>query len=111
MPHVSASPFHAPIIAVKRTISIRDAMSRPWKIVLPVLGCLMLAIVGALILASLLISRRARAWAEDWLAHKYNGNVELSAFRVTIPFPLVQCEGENLSIHFQGRRDLPPLIA
>jgi hypothetical protein len=67
--------------------------------------------LAALTAASVMISRRARVYAEDWMTHEFNGNVELSSFRVAIPFPLVQCEGENLVLHFQGRQDLPPLIA
>jgi len=47
---------------------------------------------------------------EDSLANEFNSKVELSSFRVAIPFPLVQGEGENLALHFQGRQDLPPLI-
>ena len=86
-------------------------MSSRWKIGLWIVGGTMLAIVAALIVVSVVISRRARVWAEDWMTHEYNGNVELSAFRVAIPFPLVQCEGENLVLHFLGRKDLPPLIA
>jgi hypothetical protein len=74
-------------------------------------GGAMLAIAAALIVVSVVISRRARVWAEDWMTREYNSNVELSAFRVAISFPLVQCEGENLALHFQGRQDLPPLIA
>ena len=86
-------------------------MSSRWKTVLWIVGGAMVAIVAALIVESVVISRRARVWAEDWMTHEYNSNVELSAFRVAIPFPLVQCEGDNLVLHFQGRQDLPPLIA
>ena len=86
-------------------------MSSRWKTFLWIAGCLMFAIVAVLIAASVMVSRRARVYAEDWMTHEFNGNVELSSFRVTIPFPLLQCEGENLVLHFQGRQDLPPLIA
>ena len=86
-------------------------MSSRWKTVLRIAGSTIFAIVAALIVVSVVISRRARVWAEDWMTHEYNSSVELSAFRVTIPFPQVQCEGENLTLHFQGRQDLPPLIA
>jgi hypothetical protein len=86
-------------------------MSARWKIVLWVVGCLTLTMLAVLIVASVVISRRARVWAEDWLTHEYRGNVELSDFRVSILFPLVQCIGENLTLHYHGRQDLPPLIA
>lgn len=86
-------------------------MSSRRKTVLWIVGGAMVAIVAALILESVIISRRARVWAEDWMTREYNSKVELSAFRVAIPFPLIQCEGDNLVLHFQGRQDLPPLIA
>jgi AsmA-like C-terminal region len=86
-------------------------MSSGWKTVIWIVGGMVLAIAAALIVASVMISRRARVSAEDWMAHEYNGKVELATFRVTMPFPLVQCEGQNLVLHFQGRQDLPPLIA
>jgi hypothetical protein len=86
-------------------------MTLRWRTVLWIAGGAALAIVCVLIVASILVSRRARVWAQDWLTYQYHGSVELSAFHVTIPFPLVQCEGENLLVHFQGRQDLPPLIS
>ena len=85
-------------------------MSLRWKTVLKIVGGMMLAIVIALITVSVLISLRARVWVEDWLTRRYNANVELSAFRVSIPYPLVQFVGENLTLHYLGRQDLPPLI-
>ena len=86
-------------------------MSSRWKIGLWIVGGAMLSGIFTLIVISVVISRRARFWAQDWLAHEYNSQVELGAFSITIPFPWVQCEGENLELHFQGRQDLPPLIA
>lgn len=86
-------------------------MSSRWNTVLWIVGGAMVAILAALILESVIISRRGRVWAEDWMTREYNSDVELSAFRVAIPFPFIQCEGDNLVLHFQGRRDLPPLIA
>lgn len=69
------------------------------------------AFAVVLIVASVLILRRAESWAEDWMAREYNSEVRLSAFHVSIDFPVVECEGENLELQFKGRRDLPPLIA
>jgi AsmA-like protein len=111
MQHVILSSFHSTEFVEKRTIITRNAMSRLWETPLQIAACVMFAIVIALILASFVVSRRARVWAEEWMTHEYNGNVELSTFHVTIPWPLVQCEGENLALHFQDRQDLPPLIA
>ena len=64
----------------------------------------------ALIGVSVEISRSARGWVEDSLTREFKSKVELSGFRVAVPFPLVEGEGENLALHFQGRQDLPPLI-
>ena len=86
-------------------------MSSRWKIGLWIAGGTVLAMVAALIAVSVKISRSARGWMEDSLAHEFESKVELSSFRVAISFPLVQGEGENLALHFQGRQDLPPLIA
>lgn len=85
-------------------------MSTRWKIGLWTAGGTVLAIVAALIAVSVEISRGARSWVEDSLTHEFNSKVELSGFRVAIPFPLVQAEGENVALHFRGREDLPPLI-
>lgn len=86
-------------------------MSPRWKIVLWALGGAALILVAAIVLAVSMISRHARAWTEDWLTRQYNSKVELAAFRISVPFPWVQSEGDSLIIHFQGREDLPPLIA
>jgi len=66
---------------------------------------------AVLVVASVVILRRAEPWAEDWLAREYNSSVKLSSFHVSIGFPFVECEGENLELEFQGRQDLPPLLA
>jgi hypothetical protein len=92
-------------------MKLRWTMSPRWRIALWALTGAALIFVAALILAAVMVSRHARGWAEDWLTRQYNSKVELAAFRISIPFPLVQCEGDNLILHFQGREDLPPLIA
>jgi len=86
-------------------------VSSTWKIGLWIAGGTVLGIVAALIAVSVEISRGARGWVEDSLTHEFNSKVELSSFRVVISFPLVQGEGENLALYFQGRQDLPPLIS
>ena len=85
-------------------------MSPRWKIGLWIAGGTILSIAGMLIVVSVEISRSARGWVEDSLTHEFNSKVELSSFRVAVPFPLLRVEGENLTLHFQGRQDLPPLI-
>ncbi len=86
-------------------------MSKRWKIVLWIAGGTLLTFVTVGIVLTVVISRNARNWMQDWLSHEYNSQVELSSFSVAIPFPLVQAEAGDVTLHFQGRRDLPPLIA
>jgi hypothetical protein len=86
-------------------------MSTRWKYILWLMGGVLLTVVSSLILVSVVIAKRARGWVENWMAQQYDSQVQLASFRVAIPFPLVECEGENLTLHFHGRQDLPPLIA
>jgi hypothetical protein len=85
-------------------------LSSRWRIGFWIAASTVLTIVSSLIAVSLEISRGARGWVEDSLTHVFKSKVELSSFRVAIPFPLMQAEGENLALHFQGRQDIPPLI-
>ena len=86
-------------------------MSSRWKTGLWIVGGITLVIVAALIVVSVEISRKSRGWMQDWASREYDSDVELSGFTITIPFPLVQAEADHVTLHFQGRRDLPPLIA
>ncbi|HET6142901.1 MAG TPA: AsmA-like C-terminal region-containing protein [Candidatus Acidoferrales bacterium] len=85
-------------------------MPSRWKIALWIAGGTFLAVTSLLVFASVVISRNARSWVADSLTHEFNSKVELSNFSVNVPFPLMQAEGENLTLHFQTRKDLPPLI-
>jgi len=86
-------------------------VAKPWKFALWIAGGMLLTFVTAAIVLSVLVSRKARDWIQDWLSHEYNSQVELSSFSVAIPFPLVQAEAGDVTLHFQGRHELPPLIA
>ncbi len=86
-------------------------MSSRWKIGLWVAGGTIVGIVAALIVVSVEISRRSQSWMQEWLSHEYNSKVDLSGFHVAIPFPLVESGADDVVLHFQGRQDLPPLIA
>jgi hypothetical protein len=70
-----------------------------------------LVFVAAMIALSVTISRKSRDWMQEWLSREYDSQVQLSSFSVSIPFPLVQTEAENVTLQFRGRQDLPPLIA
>jgi hypothetical protein len=86
-------------------------VSSRWKIGLWIAGGTILGIVAALTAVSVEISRRSQSWMQDWFSHEYNSKVDLSGFHVAIPFPLVESEADDVTLHFQGRQDLPPLIA
>jgi hypothetical protein len=86
-------------------------VSSRWKLGLWITGGTLLTFVAALIALSVLISRRSRDWMQEWLSREYNSQVEVSSFSVAIPFPQVQTEAGDVTLYFQGRRDLPPLIA
>ena len=76
-----------------------------------IVGAAGIAIAAAMLLISIEISRHERDWVKDWLTQEFNSEVELQNFHVSFFFPLVQADGENLVLHFHGRRDLLPLIA
>jgi hypothetical protein len=86
-------------------------MSSRWKTGLRIVGGMSVAIIAALIVLSVVISRRSRDWLQEWLSYEYGSQVEISNFSVAIPFPLVQTQVDDVTLHFQGRQDLPPLIA
>lgn len=86
-------------------------MSRRWKIVIGIAAILILAFVALMTVTAVYISRHARDWVVDFLTQEFKSDVELSSFKVSIPFPLAQIEGEALALHFEGRKDLPAMIA
>jgi len=53
---------------------------------------------------------RLKKRAVELLEEKLNGDVQLDGFDVSI-FPKLQVHGTNLIVHYQGRADIPPLIA
>jgi AsmA-like protein len=103
--------FHAPHQAGTTKIGKRSVMPSRWKTGLWIVGSVALAMFSALIAASVVISQKSHDWMQDWLSHEYDSDVGLSSFNVSIPFPLVQTEANNVTLHFRGRHDLPPLIA
>lgn len=86
-------------------------MSPRRKLALKIAGSAAATIVAALFLASIEISRHLKDLVSAWLSQEYNGTVELADFHASLAFPFVQCETENLRVHFRGREDLPPMIS
>jgi hypothetical protein len=90
-------------------MSVRGTRSRKWFLIPAIL-------LGVTLLAAGLLSWRARKM--DDLVHRlmvralseqFQGRVELGTVHVT-GFPRLVVTGEDLSIHFDDRTDLPPLI-
>jgi hypothetical protein len=79
--------FHVSHHAGKSTITNRNDMPSQRKTVLWIAGGMPLAIVAALIVASVAISRNPRNWMQEGLSREYEGDVELSRFSGAIPFP------------------------
>ena len=81
-----------------------------WKLVLWIGGTLFAALGAAVTIASVEVSRHARDWVDDWLTERYQSDVDLSTFRISV-YPHISAVGENLALHFEDRKNLPPLIA
>src|SRR4029077_8658419 len=73
-------------------------------------GAAFAVVIIALFIAAQQVRLHARDWVDDWLTNRYQSDVELSSFRISV-YPNIQAVGENLVLHFHGRMDLPPLIA
>jgi uncharacterized protein involved in outer membrane biogenesis len=55
------------------------------------------------------IDDRTRAWVVDQLTQRFHSQVELESLHVNV-FPNMGVTGENLSIRFHNRTDLPPMF-
>jgi AsmA-like C-terminal region len=55
------------------------------------------------------ISPHAREWVIDWLSAKFQSDVELADFHITMG-ERVKVDGGGLVLYFHGRHDVPPLI-
>lgn len=84
--------------------------SARWTIVLTVIISSIAIVVSSLIFAYSQVKPRARGWAEHWLEAKYQSDVDLAQFDITV-WPRVHVEGAGLVLHYHGRTDLPPLLA
>ena len=79
--------FHVSHHAGKSTITNRNDMPSERKTVLWIAGGMPLAIMAALIVASVPISRNSWNWMQEGLSREYESDVELSRFSGAIPFP------------------------
>ena len=69
------------------------------------------AIAASLAIISIEISRHLPDLVKDFFSRQYNGNVQIGEFHVTTHFPRLECEADDVIVRFQGRQDLPPVIA
>jgi hypothetical protein len=81
---------------------------------LTILGSVAAAVIVAGVIvvnrASQEISPHARQWAIDWLSAKFQSDVELAEFNISVG-RVVKVDGGGLALYFHGRHDVPPLIS
>lgn len=81
------------------------------RVVLPALILAVLVLAGvALALAVHYAQPYIHAKALELLQQKFNGNVEVQDFHVSLS-PALRVTGTGLVVHYKGRTDIPPLLA
>ncbi len=92
----------------------RRKRRRHLGLALGILGCVAAAIlIGGVIVVrrgSREISPHARDWVVEWLSAKFQSDVELASFNISVG-RLVKVDGGGLVLYFHGRHDVPPLIS
>jgi AsmA-like C-terminal region len=81
------------------------------RLALKIAGVAAAAILVVLVVAAVAISRHLKDLVPAWLAQHYNGTVEVGDFHASMAFPFVLCDAGNVTLHFKGRENLPPMIA
>lgn len=84
--------------------------SARWTIVLTVIISSIAIVVSSVIFAFQQVRPHARGWVEHWLEAKYQSDVDLAQFDISV-WPRVHVEGAGLVLRYHGRTDLPPLLA
>jgi len=88
-------------------------MKRPstlWIILLSILGVIILAMSAMIYIGVRDVSPYARDWVVQWMQDRYQSQVDLQSFKIRV-YPRIHIEGAGLALHFQGRTDIPPIIA
>ena len=81
------------------------------RTILPILILAVLAIAGLAIGIGVHYAQPyIHARAIEMLQQKFNGNVELQDFHVSLT-PALKVTGSGLEVRYKGRKDIPPLIA
>jgi hypothetical protein len=82
---------------------------RKWPYILAITFVLLIALASYISYRARGIEPRIRAWVVQELSRRFNSQVELGALHARL-WPRLGITGENLSIHFHNRTDVPPLI-
>jgi uncharacterized protein involved in outer membrane biogenesis len=83
--------------------------SRKWLVITGFLLVLIAAAGGIFYWHARHMDNFVRLWVIRSLSEHFHSRVELAAIRVS-GFPQLSVTGEDLTIHFDGRTDVPPLI-
>jgi hypothetical protein len=87
----------------------QTSSSRKWLFVLLIVFVFLAAGAGYLAWRTQNLDEGVREWMVEAISDRFDSQVELGAVHVSI-FPRPSITGENLTIHFDGRTDVPPLI-
>ncbi|MGO9639931.1 MAG: AsmA-like C-terminal region-containing protein [Candidatus Acidiferrales bacterium] len=85
-------------------------LSKRWRIALGILGGGVLAFGLVFAIGLEWASRHVRGIVMESLQDQFHGQVKLDSIEIKT-FPFVQVSGTGVALHFEGREDLPPLIA
>lgn len=90
---------------------MRTNVSARRKVALQVVAGVATALFTGLIISSIEISRHLPDLVRGWLSRQYNGSVQIGDFHVTTNFLQLEFQADHVAVLFQGREDLPPVIA
>ncbi len=85
-------------------------LSKRWKIVLGIVGGALIAFCLMFAIALEWASRHVREIVMKSLQEQFHGQVKLDSIEIKT-FPFIEVSGTGIALQFEGREDLPPLIA
>jgi hypothetical protein len=85
-------------------------LSKRWRIFLGIVGGALLAFCLVFVIGLEWASRHVRQIVMKSLQEQFNGQVKLDSIEIKT-FPFVEVSGTGVTLQFEGREDLPPLIA
>jgi hypothetical protein len=84
--------------------------SKPWKIVLGIVGGAFLAYCLVFAIGLDWASRHGRQFIMRHIQQRFHGQVQLDSIDIKV-YPSVRVTGAGVRVLFEGREDLPPLIS